>query len=520
MNNEKLNICFLDPEWIWDNKYFDIYNWIEPIWAISVAENIKTENRNVDFVQQLTKSNKEIIDIILSKKPNVLAVTSYSYNFSNSLEIVREIKKSINDLIVVYWWIHVTYCPEESLNTDLIDFIVRNEWEITFNELLNYFENWNNNYSNINWIWFKKNWKIIITKDRERIKNLSELNFSRRDWLDMDYKKESFCHLPISQIKNAWIEKSRWCWFNCEFCTSKDFWKWWNILKKDLYKIIDEIKYLYNQFWTNYLLFSDERFIIKWRKEDIELLDLMIEENIWDIINYSCFNTLRDVDQDVLYKLKKSWCSYINYWVEAIDIEVIKKMRKKHNVIDNARNVFQMTKNADIFWAALFMIGSPYETIANIDKLEKYVLENADVIDKIRIAFYTPFPWTKSFEESKKSDIFHNRVFDSNNSIWYDSFTTKEVVITPKWLIHELWLDNLTKIEQDIEVEKYLKIRKKEIMTKFYTSEKYLNACLERINKNQNLKNVYKEWFLNQSKIINNYLDYIPNELKNIIWIT
>jgi hypothetical protein len=39
---KKLNICFLDPEWRWENVYFDVFNWIEPIWAISVAENAKS----------------------------------------------------------------------------------------------------------------------------------------------------------------------------------------------------------------------------------------------------------------------------------------------------------------------------------------------------------------------------------------------------------------------------------------------------------------------------------------------
>lgn len=161
--NEKLNICFLDPEWTWENIYFDVFNWIEPIWAASVAENAKSTNRNIDFVQQLTKSNSEVIKEIISKNPKILAVSSYSYNFSNSLSIVSEIKTKVKNLIVIYWWIHVSYNPEESLKTWLIDFVVRKEWEVTFNELLRYIENWNTNYENINWIWFiNDKWDIVL----------------------------------------------------------------------------------------------------------------------------------------------------------------------------------------------------------------------------------------------------------------------------------------------------------------------------------------------------------------------
>ena len=123
-----------------------------------------------------------LIEEILSYNPDVVGFTALTYNFNYSKQIARKIKeKSKKDVITIFGGYHISALPEE-VKDDAIDFGVIGEGEITALELINTI-NKNLDLKNVTGICYfdKRKKQVIITRPRERIKNLDELPWPKRE---------------------------------------------------------------------------------------------------------------------------------------------------------------------------------------------------------------------------------------------------------------------------------------------------------------------------------------------------
>jgi radical SAM superfamily enzyme YgiQ (UPF0313 family) len=149
----------------------------------------------------------KLIDIILSKSPDILGFSLYSWNSIRSLFIAKKIKRKLPNTRIIIGGPEVTIESKYLLNNSVIDIGCIGEGEFTFAEIISHILEKKNDFVNINGIFFRENGKIIITPPRPIVETL--------DVIPSPYI------LGIIDPKDydmIWIEVKRGCHYRCTYC--------------------------------------------------------------------------------------------------------------------------------------------------------------------------------------------------------------------------------------------------------------------------------------------------------------
>lgn len=152
----------------------------------------------------------EIIKGIYMETPDFIGFSAYIWNIDYVLQVVRDIKLLLPNVIIYLGGPEVSYRCEEVLNNYReIDGIMIGEGEETFADLIKYYDNYQEgSLIGISGLCFLDNTtnQLIYTESRKPI-NLSEVPFPYRDL-------EDFSNRII------YYETSRGCPFGCSYCLS------------------------------------------------------------------------------------------------------------------------------------------------------------------------------------------------------------------------------------------------------------------------------------------------------------
>ncbi len=151
--------------------------------------------------------NARLIDLIISKSPNILGFSLYSFNSIQSLFIAEEVKKKLPNIKIVVGGPEVTLETKYILDNPVVDIGCIGQGELTFVEIVKNILKGQKVYININGIFYRKLGKIIVTPSREPIKDL--------DQIPSPY---ILGFINLKNHKQVWIETYRGCPFKCAYC--------------------------------------------------------------------------------------------------------------------------------------------------------------------------------------------------------------------------------------------------------------------------------------------------------------
>ncbi|OOB78533.1 MAG: hypothetical protein BEN19_08840 [Epulopiscium sp. Nuni2H_MBin003] len=173
--------------------------------AIYYLKHYCGKNHNVQTAEfTINQYSNDIIKSIYKSKPDILGFSCYIWSISMILEIIPTIKKILPDIKIILGGPEVSYNSRELL--DIVDIIIEGEGEAAFKECLDYWEYNKIKLSDIDGIVYKKDDKIMVTKERKPL-SMDQLPFVYKD---------------INQFNNKIIyyEASRGCPFRCSYCLS------------------------------------------------------------------------------------------------------------------------------------------------------------------------------------------------------------------------------------------------------------------------------------------------------------
>ena len=366
---------------------------------------------------------EETLKRIKEYKPDLLILSTATPTVNTDLGwFLSKVKEQDRELKTAAIGIHVTDLAEETLNDfPALDFIIRNEPEITSKDLVSHLKEKDFHFENIKGLAFKRNGKIVINEEREFLKDLDELEFP--DFHGIDFNNY---RMPISNQPFNLITFARGCPFNCKFCNASTYYGK-NIRKRSPEKIIEEIEKnikehnVYNfLFWTEFVTIDKD--YLK------NVLSLIKEKGLDKKIKWVSNSRASNIDLSLFEEMKKSGCWQIAFGLEFGSNKILKISDKGPGAsIEEHKKAVEAASEAGIVVDGHFILGYPGETEKNLKETIAFACSLPITFAHFYIA--TPFPGSKLYREA----ILNNWIKKPKwSSVSQDTPVIRTQVLDPK----------------------------------------------------------------------------------------
>lgn len=366
---------------------FPIFPHLGIAYLTAVLEKSNIEVKIVDM--RLGYDYDDLRSFLDQFNPDLVGVTSYSYGYKRSYNVVSTIKSHGNRLVAI-GGPHVSAIRSKVLAETKADFAIKGEGEYALLELCKSIETQTKDYKEIKGLIWRYEDKIIENMDRPYLQELDNLPFPAYEKFELDKYK----------VKRLQITTSRGCPYRCIFCSVRL--SMGNRFRpRSPENVVNEIEYWYKRGWKEFELNDDCFSVDIYRAKKI--CDLIIKRNLK--IKYYCFNGLRvdRVDRDLLQKMKESGCKFISYGVESGNNEILKTI-KKGITFEQVKRAIDMTNEVGIENSGTFIIGHPNETLEKA--MDTIKLAKELPFSYVSFCNLVPYPGTELFKWIKENATF------------------------------------------------------------------------------------------------------------------
>lgn len=405
---------------------------------VYIAGSLRSAGYEVDYYDAMSLWHKwpDIRARLETFRPDVIATTSFTASIVEALKVCHLAKEINPSVVTVLGNVHATFCYDELLQSehDVLDYIVRDEGEVTLVELLNRL-NRGGDPAEVRGLAFFRDNAVVVTPKAEYIHDLDSLPtaWDLVEWPIYSYRAKNNARLAI-------VSTSRGCRQQCSFCSQQLFWaQSWRARSAE--NVVDELQMLSSTYGVEVAMLSDEIPTldrVRWER----ILDLMIERRV--PVKLLMETRVDDIlrDADIMWKYRKAGVDHIYVGVEAGSQETL-DLFKKDTQVAQSKQAIDLINGADIVSETSFVLGMPDDTpesIAQTIELAKHY--NPDMAFFLAIA---PWPYADLYPQLEEY------VFTRD----YSKYNLVEPVIKPKNMtMEELGLE-LGKASQKFFMHKF-----------------------------------------------------------------
>jgi anaerobic magnesium-protoporphyrin IX monomethyl ester cyclase len=334
-----------------------------------------------------------------------------------ALEFARFIKTQNPSCPIVWGGVHPTLLPEQTVNHEFVDIVVRGEGELIVKQLANCISN-NQPIDNVAGITYKSN-RIVRSNPDGEVIDLDAIP------VNLPYELLQTDKYPSIKSGRIHIQTSRGCPHKCSFCYNSVFnkQKWRG---KSAQRVLNEIEYILHKFPLVKIIdqIDDNFFVDQQRVKDI--CQGLIFQNIRIKWRANCrFDYFSTYNQVFVRLLARSGCVELDFGGESGSERLQESICKDVT----AEQMIQSVNNLRIWAPSIepyisWLSGLPNETYADM-------LKTFDLMDKLKatnpltqhycVFMYTPFPSPmlesfgsnfrspQSLEDWGNIDVFHFR---------------------------------------------------------------------------------------------------------------
>ncbi len=417
---------------------FPYHAWT-PLAILSLGAYLEKHGFSVEYFDERIHKKKHFENLVKMKPLLIGLSTMTCFQIKNTLDLAEIARFIDSDIPLVWGGTHPSMMAEQTLESKLVDFVVKGEGEQTLLELACSLQDNKKEFSAINGLGWKDGKKIVLNEDREflDIEDLPLPYEGKGREIVLEYIRRSG-----DTLENIGYESSRGCPHKCGFCYNVYFHK--NVCRvKSTEKVREELIKL-KALGVNKMTFYDDTFLAGRKSAMLEILDLLKELDFKWIANVR-INTF---DAELIQKFKDSGCVYIFFGIESPDDDVLKYIQKGQNrkMIDKG---IEVASQGDIPTLYSLLIGLPGET-------EEQMNRTLDFADEIRrrhpgaevpIQPYVPLPGTKLYKEALKLGFQAPTDLEG-----WKNFTNDEVrnpwIKDPK-LLHAIYINSFLAFRYD-----------------------------------------------------------------------
>lgn len=412
----KMRILFIDPPF---QRFMKFHRYYYPLGLAYMASMLKTQGHDVlvydaehvtdgetlswleaaqrydEYPKAIENDNHpiwlEIQNVIKEFSPDVVGITTLSVKVPSALKVAKICKEYNPEIVIVVGADHPTVFPEQTLENDDIDFVVRGEGEQTIVDLVSALEG-KKNIKEVQGISFrdKTTKDYIHNHDRELIDDLDSIPFPAINDL-MNFAS----YRPVDF---GAIMASRGCPYPCTFCGVFNIWTR-KVRYRSALNVVQEMKWLHDTYGTKYFSFRDASFTLN-RVRILELCQEILNANLE--VEWECLTRADLLDDELIGEMKKSGCVTIRIGVESGSEKILKTMKKKVN-LDDIRNAGNLLNKHKIYWTTYFLFGTPQETRETIWETLEFINELNPPF--VTVSRFSPIPGTEMYDELVEANL-------------------------------------------------------------------------------------------------------------------
>ncbi len=342
--------------------------------------------------------NRKLWEEFYRYDPDFIGFGVISWNRSVTVEIIKQIRETTRDKVIVCGGKDPSYVPEKYLNCGA-DAVVIGEGEETMVELLNAY-NSKTDLEDVKGIAFKSGSRVVTNMHRDPI-NLENLLYPAFDLVDYKhYTDIRLGGIPGHFIKTGFIMANRGCPFGCKFCTENVR----NVFRERyIDDIIGEIKWQIKNYNIKGLVFLDDLFYYK-NERVVDFCKAILREDIRLKI-YAQTRVDRVGDIETLQLMKRAGFIQLALGVESGSPKILKMVNKGISP-EQIRKGVKAINDAGIHTYSFIIIGLPDETVDDMEMTEDLLKEINSTF--VAVNYYMPMPGTPLY--SKEDDNIMDRV--------------------------------------------------------------------------------------------------------------
>ncbi len=154
---------------------FPYHSWT-PLSILALGAYLEKHGIEVEYFDDRIHK-KERFKQLIKRKPLLVGLSTMTcYQIKNTLRLAKLARKINPEIPLVWGGTHPSMCAEQTLESELVDFVVKGEGEQTLLELVHVLQEDKKNFEEIKGLGWKNNGKRIVNRDREFI-NIEDLPF-------------------------------------------------------------------------------------------------------------------------------------------------------------------------------------------------------------------------------------------------------------------------------------------------------------------------------------------------------
>lgn len=384
--------------------------------AAYLRNNSDFEIKCLDAKFEQKKLN-QLIEDIEEFNPDIIGISAFTYEISDAALLADRIRSHYPGKLIVIGGSHVSAIPEKTMKEfKHFDIGVIGEGEISLLQICQAHLK-DKNYTKIPGIIYRDSQNQTV-KTEKIINNDAFVNTKMPAWDLLPPAKEYF------------VQTSRGCPFNCNFCFNPAGKK---IRKRNSEDVIDEMLFLIKNYASKRISFGDEAFAAD-KEFAYNIINKIIEYKIYEKVSWDIQTHVAFIDEELLSLMKRAKISKIELGVESGNDEILKNMGKGLNK-KTVVQTFDKLKKYKIKTGAFFIFGHPNETKASIWETIKIAAKLNP--DEPIFAIMVPFPGTKIAEYANNkthgyrgtSHNWNNYRKQINNSLLFANFSNRKLKI-------------------------------------------------------------------------------------------
>jgi len=399
---------------------------LPPLTLLSVATVLKQNNFSVELIDMMEQ--KVNLPDVLKRihEFKIVFILTSTMSINEDALLLQELKNKNKQLSTVIFGSHATFMPESCLEKEGVDFVIRYEPEFSAFELVKKIVDKNStDFSDIKWLGFKTEGRIVINQDGQFIKDYNLFPIPDRSLLA---KGAVYFNPIIKRYPFTTAVTSRGCIGRCKFCTVPQLMgpslRCW---KAD--KVLEEIEYLLSLGYKE-IYYRDETFTT-FKRRNRSIFENIVKKKMK--FSWICNVRIGTVDKEDLYLMKKAGCRVIKVGVES-GAQKILDASCKNILVSDIEKVFLWCRKLNIATHAHFMFGMPGET-------KKSIAQTIDFIRKIKpvtidIGICSPYPGTDLFNilRARCPEIGDGSSIDLSNLHTKAKYTQFYTDISPEYI--------------------------------------------------------------------------------------